>query len=142
MATRTFISVIQREGSSGSVRAKVPAGLVKAINADEGDAIEFQVRGTSLVGASLLTGKALRIALKERAAEAPTPRKTAPAKVKPQRVGKANGRATAAPVIKRKANPAPVVRKAAKPVRRKTEVEYEAPRVKRGGFTKALKKRA
>jgi antitoxin component of MazEF toxin-antitoxin module len=133
MAVLTFISVIKREGEAGSIRGKIPAGLVKALNVNEGDGIEFQVRGTTLVGANVLQGKALRLALKEKAAEAPASKSS-----KPKSVAKATPKAsTPAPVKKGGKKPKPVQ----KGSKRKTEVAYEAPVVprKKGGMLKRLK---
>ena len=131
----TFLAGIAREGSSGSVRGKIPAGLIKAINAQEGQGIEFMVHGTTLVGAKVLTAKELRIAQKEKAAEAPEPKAKA---TKPKTVGKPTVKASApAKVIKGGKKPKPAV----KPSKRRTEVEYEAPKVKKGKFTSKLKKK-
>lgn len=121
----TFIAMISREGSAGSVRGKIPAGLVKQINAKEGNGIQFEVHGNTLVGAKVLAGKELRDAIKEKAASAPakataTPKAKSTAKVV-KTTPKASPEAPKAKVRK----PAPAV---AKPSKRKTEVEYEAPK--------------
>lgn len=136
----TFLATIQREGSAGSVRGKIPAGLVKAIGAKEGDVVEFSVHGTTLVGAQVLTGKDARMAVKEKAAERPAPRSTAKPVAK-GKVGKSTPKASA-PVVSRKAGKK--VKPAVKGSKRRTEVEYEAPPLKRKGkkFAPKLKRRS
>lgn len=149
----TFIAMIAREGSSGSVRGKIPAGLVKAIDAKEGDGVEFQVHGSTLVGAQVLTGRALRDALKEKKAEAaaakpaPAKRKVAPAKTVSKQVGRKVRKVTSeddTPVRAKKVTKKPLPAK--KAVKRRTRVEYEedeAPRVvkKKGRFAAKVHRR-
>lgn len=70
MAKKTTVLVpIKREGENGSVRAKIPAGLIKQLGGDDGDVIQFELHRDTLVGASILTGKEAKQALKEREAE-------------------------------------------------------------------------
>lgn len=121
----TFLAMIAREGSAGSVRGKIPAGLVKAINAQEGDGVQFEVHGTTLVGAKVLRGKELRMAVKEKANERKEAAASAPVKKAPAKVVKPTPKATPAPPARKAKS---VAKAPVKPSNRKTEVEYEAPR--------------
>lgn len=123
----TFLAGIAREGTAGSVRGKIPAGLIKAIGAQEGQGIEFMVHGNTLVGAKVLTAKEFKMAQREKASEAPA-KKVAPKATKPKSVGKSTQK-PAKPVRTATASRTP--KKVAKPSKRKTEVEYEAPKVAR-----------
>lgn len=140
MAKQTFLSVIKREGESGSIRGKIPAGLIKAINASEGCGVQFMVHGTTLVGAKVLSKKETKEALKEKASEAPV-KKTSVSKGK---VGKAVKKTTAAPPVKKGHKKPKPLKKGSK---RRTEVEYDEPpkikkgkKNKKGKFSKALHK--
>lgn len=120
----TFTANLTKEGSTGSVRGKVPATLISAMGGGDGDVIEFQLNGKTLVGGRIITGKEAR-SLRSQGRQnfgsaAPVAKKTAVAAPK----AKANGRAVAKPVVaapkaKAKAKVAPV---AVKPSKNKTSV--------------------
>lgn len=144
-AKLTFLAGIAREGEGGSVRGKIPAGLIKAINAKEGEAIEFKVHGTTLVGATILSKGEFRARQKERQSEAKQRQSdvkqatsSLKAKKKAKPVVKPVRRSSSPPPVKRSAKP---VKKVVKPSKRRTEVEYEAPRIKKGSVLKKLKKK-
>lgn len=138
MAKRiTFVSLVRQEGESGSTRSKVPAGLIKAIGAKDGDGIQFVVSGNTLVGAHVLKGRDLREAQAEaeggRARTAPVKKAASPkAVVKPSQKPKFGSKLKS---TGRKPLPP------AKPSKRRTEVEYDAPPVKRSGKKKFLGKK-
>lgn len=60
MGIEKFTATINREGSTGSVRGKIPASLISAIGAKEGDVVEFHVNRGTLVGGHVMTGKEAR----------------------------------------------------------------------------------
>lgn len=134
----TFLANIKREGEAGSIRGKIPAGLIKAIGAKEGQGIEFLVHGTTLVGATVLSSKEFKAAQKVKDAEAPV--KKAPVKRSVEKSEKKGKKV--APIEKTGKKPKPVT----KPSKRRTEVEYEEPKKlkkgkknKKGKFISALR---
>ena len=52
-----FTANLSMEGSTGSVRGKIPATLVSALGGGDGDVMEFEVNGKSIVGGGIITGR-------------------------------------------------------------------------------------
>lgn len=101
-----YHATVRQEGENGSIRAKLPVGLIRDIGAKDGSVVEFEVKGKSIVGTRLLTAAEVR-----KYNSAPT-NKTAPAK----KAAPAKPKAKAVPAKAKKKAPA-----------RRTKVEYEVP---------------
>lgn len=87
MGIQKFTSTINKEGSTGSVRGKIPASLIAEIGAKEGDVVEFHVNKGTIVGAHVMTGKEARqFRAQGRAGSAP--KSSGNGKVKKKVVGK------------------------------------------------------
>jgi hypothetical protein len=142
----SFTANLSREGSTGSVRGKIPATLISAMGGDDGDVIEFQINGKTLVGGRIISGKEARAIRSEGrhnfgqvpsvAAKAPAKAKAVPKKVA---VAKPSGRVVAKPTLQKavkKAAPARAV-PAAKGSKNRTSVTITKPPVKgQGGKVK------
>lgn len=128
MAIQKFTSNLTMEGSTGSVRGKVPASLIRAMGGGHGDVIEFEVNGKHLVGGRIISGKEaqrIRSVRQDFGRAEAAPRAAVPAKSKA--VAKSNGKGQKAksqslgkfvlapPVPKAKS-------KVAKPSKQKTKV--------------------
>lgn len=136
MKVQKFTATLNKEGSTGSIRGKIPASLVNALGGQDGDVMEFETNGRTIVGGRIITGKeakALRSAGRTTFASAVQ----APAKAKSPKVkqavkkaaGNGKGRSVVSlPVPKAKAK-APVKAKAApaKSNKRKTSVKITPP---------------
>lgn len=134
MAINKFTATLNREGSTGSVRGKIPATLVSAMGGDDGDVIEFEVNGKTLVGGRIIRGKE---AQKLRAAGRQTFTSPAakPVKAQPKVSAKApakkgNGKVVGKISLAKPASKAPAKAKA-RPVKankNKTAVKITAPK--------------
>lgn len=124
----TFTANLTREGSTGSVRGKVPATLISAMGGNDGDVIEFQLNGKTLVGGRIITGKEARglrsQGRKNFGSSAPAPVAKAKAVAAPASKAKATGKAVAkkAPVAVAKKATAKAAPVAAKSSKNKTSV--------------------
>lgn len=147
MAIQTFTANLSKEGSTGSTRGKIPATLISAMGGEDGDVMEFQVNGKTLVGGRIIRGKEaqrLRASRQNFGQAAPSaPRKKVAPKItvaapKPKaNGGSAKKVVVTAPVRKTQAKaPVKVAPPAAKSSNRKTSVKVAPPAAK-GGKAKA-----
>lgn len=118
-AIEKFRATVSQE-ASGVVRGKIPAGLTKALRAEDGSVIEFEVQGRLIIGGKVLNSKEAARYKSERAA-APVPSKKTAAAVK---TVKKKTAPVEEPAPKTKSKKKVIAQKASK---RKTKVEYEEP---------------
>lgn len=127
----TYTANLSREGSTGSVRGKIPATLISAMGGDDGDVFEFQVNGKTLVGGRIITGKearSLRAQGRQNFGSAAPVAKAQPVKAPVKAPAKANGKVVgkvALPVAKGKAVSKPSA-KPAKANKNKTSVAIKS----------------
>lgn len=95
----TYTANLSREGSTGSVRGKIPATLISAMGGDDGDVFEFQVNGKTLVGGRIITGKEARDLRKQGRQNFGPVVASKPAAVKPA-VPKVSAKSAKRPVVK------------------------------------------
>lgn len=118
-AIEKFHATVSEE-ASGVIRGKIPAGLTKALRAESGSVIEFEVQGRLIIGGKVLNSKeAARYKAERAPAPAPKPKAVAAKKKKAP---------VEAPAPKAKTKKKAIAPKSNK---RKTEVEYEDPTPKK-----------
>jgi hypothetical protein len=138
-----FLATVNKEGEHGSVRGKIPAGLVAALGVKAGGAIEFIVSGDRLVGADVLTPKEAKQARKEAGTESRFgPRDTSAKKADKGKLKKSSGKSSKDTSKKSSKKDKKAGKSGGKKLRRDTEDDWDTgPKKKAGKSAKSSKRR-